>query len=56
MNRFWEKIMGIFCIIIGIVGLILPLLSGIPFLLLGLYFLDHSSKEVKSGVLVNTPN
>ncbi len=35
MKKIFRIIAGVFCIIIGIIGLILPLLWGIPFIILG---------------------
>ena len=44
MKRIGMLCLGWALIVLGIVGLFLPMLQGILFLLLGLYVLSHESK------------
>lgn len=38
-SSIWRKIAGWFCVLIGVAGMLLPLLPGLPFLFLGLFLL-----------------
>jgi uncharacterized membrane protein YbaN (DUF454 family) len=47
MKRIVKITLGIFLILLGIVGLFLPILQGILFLLLGTLLLSSESKRVR---------
>ena len=44
-NKIWRKIFGVVCIVVGIPGLVLPLVQGVLLIVIGLYFLDVITKE-----------
>jgi uncharacterized protein len=46
-------ILGIICLIVGVVGLFLPFLQGILFLALGIYLLSKSSPRFKAWFAAN---
>jgi len=52
MRKIWKRITGYFFIILGIVGLFLPVLQGIFFIIIGLLLLAPESPVVQR--MVNT--
>lgn len=44
------RLIGIFFILLGILGLFLPFLQGILFLVLGLYFYSFSSPRLRTRI------
>lgn len=46
-RRFLLRLTGWFCIFLGILGLILPILQGILFLLIGIYILARVSPRIR---------
>ena len=47
MKRFFRIVIGIFCLIVGVIGLFLPVLQGILFIIIGLLILAPESKKIQ---------
>lgn len=47
MKRFIRLVFGIFCLILGVIGLFLPILQGIIFIVIGLLVLAPESKRIR---------
>ena len=45
---FWRKVVGWTCLVIGLLGIILPIIPGIPFLVVGLAALSTEYRWVRS--------
>lgn len=52
-SRIWRELVGWTCLVIGVLGIILPIIPGIPFLLVGLAALSTEYRWVRS-LLVGT--
>lgn len=46
-KRFFTLFLGYFFIALGVAGLMLPIVQGIPFLILGLFMLSHEAPWAK---------
>ncbi|MDP2982476.1 MAG: PGPGW domain-containing protein [Candidatus Latescibacter sp.] len=47
MKRFFRIVIGIFCLILGVIGLFFPILQGILFIIIGLLVLAPESKRIR---------
>jgi hypothetical protein len=47
-SSFWRKLIGWPCLFIGLMGIILPIIPGIPFLIVGLAALSTEYRWVRS--------
>ena len=47
MKRFFRFFFGIFCLILGVIGIFLPILHGILFIIIGLIILAPESKKIQ---------
>ena len=47
-SSFWRKLIGWPCLFIGLLGIILPIIPGIPFLIVGLAALSTEYRWVRS--------
>ena len=47
-NPFWRKLVGWTCLALGVFGIILPIIPGIPFLVAGLALLSTEYRWVRS--------
>jgi uncharacterized protein len=47
MKRFFRIFFGILCLILGVIGLFLPVLQGILFIIIGLLILAPESKKIQ---------
>lgn len=47
-SPFWRKVVGWICLAVGVFGIILPILPGIPFLVAGLLLLSTEYRWVRS--------
>jgi uncharacterized membrane protein YbaN (DUF454 family) len=49
--RLILMILGIFCTILGVLGVLLPLVPGLPFFILATFFFSKSSKKLHGKIL-----
>lgn len=47
-GRIWRELVGWSCLVIGVLGIILPIIPGIPFLVVGLAALSTEYRWVRS--------
>lgn len=47
-SRLWRELVGWTCLVVGVLGIILPIIPGIPFLVAGLAALSTEYRWVRS--------
>ncbi len=51
--RFLYAVLGLFCVALAVIGIVLPLLPTVPFLLLAAFFFANSSERLHNWIVAH---